>query len=155
MSSSSDQLSDVPLPTGSVQLSTSLEELQSDEQRRVLDIVAQIRKYGLQGDLSLPQIIVCGDQSAGKSSVLEALTEIPFPRSDSLCTRFATEITLSFNYYMVFCAPLDPKSHSPPADSSRRSHLFAKLYSPLSSSTLPGLSAPPYRMGTCRARLAS
>lgn len=99
MSYSSDQLSDVPLPTGSVQLSTSLEELQSDEQRRVLDIVAQIRKYGLQGDLSLPQIIVCGDQSAGKSSVLEALTEIPFPRSDSLCTRFATEITLSFNYY--------------------------------------------------------
>ena len=38
--------------------------------------------------------MVCGDQSAGKSSVLEALTEIPFPRNDILCTRFATEITL-------------------------------------------------------------
>jgi hypothetical protein len=34
------------------------------------------------------------DQSAGKSSVLEAVTEIPFPRNDNLCTRFATEITL-------------------------------------------------------------
>ena len=35
-----------------------------------------------------------GDQSAGKSSVLEALTEIPFPRSDNLCIRFATEIVI-------------------------------------------------------------
>jgi GTPase SAR1 family protein len=40
------------------------------------------------------QIVVYGEQSAGKSSVLEALTEIPFPRQDNLRTRFATEITL-------------------------------------------------------------
>jgi len=40
------------------------------------------------------KIVVCGDQSAGKSSVLEALTEIPFPRSDNLCTRYATGIIL-------------------------------------------------------------
>lgn len=44
--------------------------------------------------LSLSQLVTCGDQSAGKSSVLEALTEIPFPRKDNLCTRFATEIIL-------------------------------------------------------------
>jgi GTPase SAR1 family protein len=37
---------------------------------------------------------VCGDQSAGKSSVLEALTGVPFPRNDNTCTRFATEIIL-------------------------------------------------------------
>lgn len=72
----------------------SLEELQTDEQRRVLDTVSQVRKCGLDSVLSLPQIVVCGDQSAGKSSVLEALTEIPFPRNDNLCTRFATEISL-------------------------------------------------------------
>lgn len=73
---------------------TTLEELQTDEQRRILDTVTQIRKCGLESILSLPQIVVCGDQSAGKSSVLEALTEIPFPRNDNLCTRFATEISL-------------------------------------------------------------
>jgi GTPase SAR1 family protein len=73
---------------------TSLESLQSDEQRLVLDTVAQVRKCGLEGILALPQIVVCGDQSAGKSSVLEALTEIPFPRNDELCTRFATEIIM-------------------------------------------------------------
>jgi hypothetical protein len=74
--------------------SSSLDDLQTDEQRRVLDTVAQVRKCGLDSVLSLPQLVVCGDQSAGNSSVLEALTEIPFPRNDNLCTRFATEIIL-------------------------------------------------------------
>jgi GTPase SAR1 family protein len=56
--------------------------------------VSQLRKCGLDGVLSLPQLVVCGDQSAGKSSVLEAITEIPFPRKDNLCTRYPTEIIL-------------------------------------------------------------
>jgi hypothetical protein len=77
-----------------VDITDSLEELQTIEQRRILDTVAQVRKCGLESILSLPQLVVCGDQSAGKSSVLEALTEIPFPRNDNLCTRFATEIIL-------------------------------------------------------------
>ena len=75
-------------------MSSSLDDLQNDEQRRVLDTVAQVRKCGLDSILSLPQIVVCGQQSSGKSSTLEALTEIPFPRNDNLCTRYATEIIL-------------------------------------------------------------
>ena len=75
-------------------ITSSLEDLQTEEQRRVLDTVADVRKCGLDSILSLPQLVVCGDQSAGKSSVLEALTEIPFPRNDNLCTRYATEIIL-------------------------------------------------------------
>ncbi len=86
----------VVLPTSrpTVHLTESLEDFQSDEQRLVLDTVAQIRKCGLEAVLPLPQIVVCENQSSGKSSVLEALTEVPFPRNDNLCTRFATEITL-------------------------------------------------------------
>ncbi|KAK6850581.1 hypothetical protein PG987_000215 [Apiospora arundinis] len=57
--------------------STTLEGLQTAEQRQILDVVAELRKCAL-----------------GKSSLLEALTEIPFPRNDNLCTRFATEIIL-------------------------------------------------------------
>lgn len=33
-----------------------------------------------------------GDQSSGKSSVLEGLTGLPFPRDSSLCTRFPTQV---------------------------------------------------------------
>lgn len=45
------------------------------------------------GDLvNLPQIVVVGDQSSGKSSVLEGLIKKPLPRDSGLCTRFATQI---------------------------------------------------------------
>jgi hypothetical protein len=33
-----------------------------------------------------------GDQSSGKSLVLEGLTRLPFPRDSGLCTRFLTQI---------------------------------------------------------------
>ena len=75
-------------------ITTSLHDLQTNEQRQVLDTIAQVRKCGLESILDLPQLVVCGDQSAGKSSVLEALTEISFPRNENLCTRFATEIII-------------------------------------------------------------
>ncbi|KAF2131034.1 hypothetical protein P153DRAFT_313280, partial [Dothidotthia symphoricarpi CBS 119687] len=73
---------------------TSLRALQSADQRKVMDIVDKLRRTGLSGIVELPQLVVCGDQSSGKSSVLEAITEIPFPRKENLCTRFATEIIL-------------------------------------------------------------
>lgn len=38
------------------------------------------------------QIIIVGDQSAGKSSLLQSLTDIPFPVAGRLCTRFPTRI---------------------------------------------------------------
>ena len=38
------------------------------------------------------ELIVVGDQSSGKSSVLEALTGLPFPRDSALCTRFPTQV---------------------------------------------------------------
>ncbi|KAL3480843.1 P-loop containing nucleoside triphosphate hydrolase protein [Aspergillus californicus] len=42
--------------------------------------------------VSLPQLVAVGDQSSGKSSILEGLTGLPFPRDSSFCTRFATQI---------------------------------------------------------------
>jgi hypothetical protein len=72
---------------------SSLHALQSADQRKVMDIVDKLRRTGLSGIVELPQLVVCGDQSSGKSSVLEAITEIPFPRKENLCTRFATEVS--------------------------------------------------------------
>ena len=73
---------------------TLLESLQSSTQQELLDVVDALRKEGLSGFLPLPQLIVCGDQSSGKSSVLEAISGVPFPRNENLCTRFATEVIL-------------------------------------------------------------
>ena len=47
---------------------------------------------GVGDHVSLPQLLVVGNQSSGKSSVLEGLTSLPFPRDSGLCTRFATWI---------------------------------------------------------------
>lgn len=59
-----------------------------------LNQIESIRANGVGDIVALPQLCVCGDQSSGKSSVLEGITGIPFPRQEGLCTRFPTEITL-------------------------------------------------------------
>ncbi|KAL5401303.1 hypothetical protein PMIN03_011629 [Paraphaeosphaeria minitans] len=59
-----------------------------------LNQIDRIRAKGVGDYISLPQLVVCGDQSTGKSSVLEGITGVPFPRQDGVCTRFATEIIL-------------------------------------------------------------
>ncbi|KAF2189274.1 hypothetical protein K469DRAFT_737160 [Zopfia rhizophila CBS 207.26] len=43
--------------------------------------------------IELPQLVVVGDQSSGKSSVLESLTGFSFPQAPGLCTRYATLIS--------------------------------------------------------------
>ncbi|KAH7012256.1 interferon-induced GTP-binding protein Mx [Microdochium trichocladiopsis] len=96
-----------------------MDRLQTDEQRKVLDAITDLRKCGLDSILSLPDIVVCGDQSAGKSSVLEALTEIPFPRNDNLCTRFATEISLRRAVADSLTVKVVPDSARPEKDQIR------------------------------------
>ncbi|GAP92225.1 putative dynamin family protein [Rosellinia necatrix] len=71
-----------------------LNGLCSDDQLELLNAVDQLRLQGIDHYISLPQIIVCGDQSSGKSSVLEAISGIPFPVKSNLCTRFPTELIL-------------------------------------------------------------
>ncbi|KAF4778116.1 dynamin family protein [Colletotrichum scovillei] len=60
--------------------------------RHLLDKIDKLRELGISKQVPLPQLVVVGDQSSGKSSVLESLTGYYFPRSVGLCTRHATEI---------------------------------------------------------------
>jgi GTP-binding protein EngB required for normal cell division len=69
-------------------------ELQFKDTRGLLDIVDNLRSQGISRYIDLPEIIVCGEQSSGKSSVLEAISGVMFPSKDNLCTRFATELIL-------------------------------------------------------------
>ncbi|KIW16614.1 hypothetical protein PV08_03802 [Exophiala spinifera] len=55
--------------------------------------IDQLRERNVGQHVPLPQLVVVGDQSSGKSSLLESLTNIPFPRNLELCTRYATQIT--------------------------------------------------------------
>lgn len=74
--------------------SKRLQCLNSAEQTELLNVVDELRANGLSDFTSLPQLIVCGDQSSGKSSVLQAISGLVFPSKDNLCTRFATEVIL-------------------------------------------------------------
>ncbi|MCJ1458596.1 hypothetical protein MMC28_008969 [Mycoblastus sanguinarius] len=59
----------------------------------LLETIDKLFEHNIGDSVSLPQLLVVGDQSSGKSSVLEGLTNLPFPRDSGLCTRFATQIT--------------------------------------------------------------
>ena len=72
----------------------SFSSLRSQRSSQRLEEIANLRSRGIGEHINLPQLVVCGDQSAGKSSVLEGITGLPFPRQDGICTRFATEIML-------------------------------------------------------------
>lgn len=72
---------------------TALNELDG-EPRQLLDTIDKLRYLGVDSYVELPQIIVVGDQSSGKSSVLEAISRLKFPSKSGLCTRFATELVL-------------------------------------------------------------
>ena len=68
--------------------------ISSREHEELLNIIDTIRSQGISRYIDIPQIVVCGDQSSGKSSTLEAICGLRFPTSDGLCTRFATEYIL-------------------------------------------------------------
>jgi len=64
--------------------------------RDLNDIVNALRQCGANASLglSLPMIAVIGNQSVGKSSLIEAISEIQVPRSMGTCTRCPTEVRL-------------------------------------------------------------
>lgn len=55
--------------------------------RPCIDLVDSLRALGVEKDLALPAIAVIGDQSSGKSSVLEALSGVSLPRGGGIVTR--------------------------------------------------------------------
>ncbi|QPC74672.1 hypothetical protein HYE68_005424 [Fusarium pseudograminearum] len=74
--------------------SVILKQLYTKEATSLHNISDGLSACGVGKIVNLPQIIVVGEQSAGKSSVLEAISHIRFPVDGTLCTRFATELIL-------------------------------------------------------------
>lgn len=84
--------------------------MDNEGQVRVLGVIDKLRELGINENVSLPQVwlssdevliradtrelVAVGDQSSGKSSLLEGLTGLLFAIASDLCTRFATQIVL-------------------------------------------------------------
>ena len=59
-----------------------------------LAVIEELRHDLNEEDVECPGVIVVGSQSAGKSSVLEHLTGLAFPRAQNTCTRVPTVVAL-------------------------------------------------------------
>ncbi|PYH78166.1 Dynamin family protein [Aspergillus uvarum CBS 121591] len=58
--------------------------------------IQDLRHLGIEdSQIALPRICVIGDQSAGKSSLIEGMSEIKVPRAAGTCTRCPMEINLT------------------------------------------------------------
>ncbi|ROI16086.1 Interferon-induced GTP-binding protein Mx, partial [Anabarilius grahami] len=62
--------------------------------RPLIELIDSLRFIGIDKDIDLPSIAVVGDQSSGKSSVLEALSGVALPRGSGIVTRCPLELKL-------------------------------------------------------------
>jgi len=58
-------------------------------------LLDSLQTLGIEEQLPIPQIVVFGDQSSGKSSLLESVSGVPFPKGTGLVTRCPTRISMS------------------------------------------------------------
>ncbi|KAL8768241.1 MAG: hypothetical protein Q9209_005471 [Squamulea sp. 1 TL-2023] len=65
----------------------------NEHTQRLFEAIDELRSCGADTDIGcLPELVIVGDQSVGKSSLLQSLTDISFPVASQLCTRFPTRI---------------------------------------------------------------
>ncbi|RLM00109.1 hypothetical protein CFD26_107993 [Aspergillus turcosus] len=73
---------------------SDIDDFDTGGRARLLETIDRLRELGINESVSLPQLVVVGDQSSGKSSLLEGMTGFCFPVASDLCTRFVTQIVL-------------------------------------------------------------
>lgn len=77
------------------EMSAALDALTFD-MKGLIRKIQDLRSLGIEDrNIALPKICVVGDQSTGKSSLIEAISEIKVPRSEGACTRCPLQINLT------------------------------------------------------------
>lgn len=61
------------------------------------DALGELQQLGVSHDVQLPELVLVGDQSAGKSSLMSGLAQLDLPRSEGTCTRCPLHIRVSMN----------------------------------------------------------
>uniref|UniRef100_A0A3P9DMC9 Interferon-induced GTP-binding protein Mx n=1 Tax=Maylandia zebra TaxID=106582 RepID=A0A3P9DMC9_9CICH len=74
---------------------STLNQQYDEKVRPLIDLIDSLRSLGVEKDLALPAIAVIGDQSSGKSSVLEALSGVALPRGSGIVTRCPLELKMT------------------------------------------------------------
>ena len=60
---------------------------------RAISLVTKLKEAGAEYDLELPRLVFAGKQSAGKFSIVKALTSVQLPRHCGTCTRCPIKVT--------------------------------------------------------------
>lgn len=110
-------------PSPNPDVPDTLRQLNNSEARALIDTIDNLRDLQVGEIVDLPQIIVVGDQSSGKSSVLEAISRVKFPIDSDLCTRFATELILRKAVQSNFVVSIQFANNSPTTQPFQKANL--------------------------------
>ncbi|KAK3693234.1 hypothetical protein B0T22DRAFT_35840 [Podospora appendiculata] len=69
-----------------------------DRLKVYIDALGELQARGIQNEVkqtNLPELVLVGDQSSGKSSLMSAIAGLPLPRSSGTCTRCPVHIRIS------------------------------------------------------------
>ncbi|KAH8928586.1 hypothetical protein BT69DRAFT_1329459 [Atractiella rhizophila] len=96
----------------------SLSSTFAKETQGLTKLYSELAKLGIRDDeIQLPGIVVVGNQSAGKSSLVEAISKIALPRDVGTCTRcpvqiamFSNDETMDWSYSFSIQLQYDRKS---------------------------------------------
>ncbi|KAF5837422.1 hypothetical protein DUNSADRAFT_4402 [Dunaliella salina] len=66
----------------------------TDFNQRLLDLDNQLTARGLTSLIDWPRIVFCGEQSSGKSSIIQRIAQINLPRAQGTCTRCPMELRM-------------------------------------------------------------
>ncbi|KAM3082475.1 hypothetical protein ACMFMF_002137 [Clarireedia jacksonii] len=94
-SGSSSTLHHSPATSSAVTIGRSDVDVIGKHSKVFIDAIEELRQYNISGVVSLPKIVVVGDQSSGKSSMMSALTGTNLPRNTGTCTKCVANITTS------------------------------------------------------------
>ncbi|RJE23775.1 dynamin GTPase [Aspergillus sclerotialis] len=101
------------------------------------NLFVDLHNLGLYYTLKTPLLIVCGKKSSGKSSVLEAITHIPFPINNTTGTPFTVEVAFRRGQISAINVSIEPGLSRVNKQTSQRVREFKPTFSSLDE--LPSL----------------